>query len=95
MSAEKNFNGEPEFVTISDLPARFGIGRSLAYSLIEDGLIRSVSLRREGMKRGKRLVNVASVREFLRSQPEDVHPGWSAQMHKAGLESARTKRERR
>ncbi len=61
---------EAEFVDSHGLESRFGIKRSLAYSLIEDGLIRAVSLRRRGMLKGKRLFDVASVRAFLESQME-------------------------
>ncbi len=42
----------------------------MAYSLLADGKIRGVSLRRKGSKTGKRLFDVASVRAFLRSQME-------------------------
>lgn len=58
---------DPEFVDIPGLEARFGIKRSLAYLLIADGVIKSVSLRRRGALKGKRLFDVASVREFLRA----------------------------
>jgi hypothetical protein len=59
---------DPEFVDCKGLEAGWGIKRSLAYSLLADGLIRGVSLRRRGQLRGKRLFDVASVRAFLRSQ---------------------------
>jgi hypothetical protein len=61
---------DPEFVDCKGLEAGWGIKRSLAYSLLADGLIRGVSLRRRGQLRGKRLFDVASVREFLRKQME-------------------------
>ena len=59
---------DPEFLDAAGLHARFGIKRSLAYSLLSDRAIRGVSLRRRGHLRGKRLFDVASVREFLRGQ---------------------------
>jgi hypothetical protein len=43
----------------------FGISRTAAYDLINDGLIKSVSLRRKGRARGRRLYDVASVRAYL------------------------------
>ena len=58
---------DPEFVDLPGLQARFGIRRSLAYLLIADGAIKSVSLRRCGALKGKRLIDVASVRSFLKS----------------------------
>jgi len=61
---------DPEFVDIPTLRARWGIKRSLAYQLIADGRIRSVSLRRVGKLRGKRLFDVSSIRAFLRAQME-------------------------
>jgi hypothetical protein len=59
---------DPEFVDLPGLQARFGIRRSLAYLLIADGAIKSVSLRRRGALKGKRLIDVASVRSFLKSR---------------------------
>ena len=61
---------DPEFLDAAGLQSRFGIKRSLAYSLLADGSIKGVSLRRRGRLRGKRLFDVASVRAFLRSQIE-------------------------
>jgi hypothetical protein len=61
---------DPEFVDCSGLQARFGIKRSLAYALLAEGAIKGVSLRRRGQIRGKRLFDVASVRDFLRAQTQ-------------------------
>jgi hypothetical protein len=61
---------DPEFLDAAGLQTRFGIKRSLAYTLLGDGAIKGVSLRRRGQLRGKRLFDVASVRAFLRSQME-------------------------
>jgi hypothetical protein len=59
---------DAEFTDLPGLYNRFGIKRSLAYNLLDAGLIKSVSLRRGGAKYGKRLIDVASVRAFLKSQ---------------------------
>ena len=56
----------PEFVDCKGLERLFGIRRSLAYELVNRNSIRSVSIRRRGAVRGKRLFDVDSVREFLR-----------------------------
>jgi hypothetical protein len=61
-----------EFVDAPGLQAGWGIKRSLAYSLLADGLIKGVSLRRPGQLRGKRLFDVASVRAYLNSQMESA-----------------------
>ena len=58
----------PEFLDAPGLHARFGIKRSLAYSLLADGLIRGVSLRRKNRTRGKRLFCCDSVRHYLNRQ---------------------------
>lgn len=55
----------PEFVDSRGLRQMFGISRTAAYDLIRDGLIKSVSLRRRGCARGRRLFDVASVREYF------------------------------
>jgi len=57
--------GAPEFVDSKGLRALFGISRSAAYDLTRDRLIKSVSLRRRGAALGRRLWDVASVREYL------------------------------
>jgi hypothetical protein len=62
--------GAVEFVDVDGLRSMFGIKRSLAYELLGAGLIRGVSLRREGRTRGKRLFSVSSVRAYLESRTE-------------------------
>jgi len=62
---------DAEFVDAPGLQSLFSIKRSLAYSLLADGLIKGVSLRRRGQLRGKRLFDVASVRAYLASQMEE------------------------
>ena len=61
---------DPEFVDCKGLEAGWGIKRSLAYQLLNDGKIKGVSLRRRNQIRGKRLFSVDSVRAFLRNQME-------------------------
>ena len=62
---------DPEFVDCRGLEAGWGIKRSLAYQLLNDGKIRGVSLRRRGRLRGKRLFSVDSVRAYLAAQMEN------------------------
>jgi hypothetical protein len=52
----------------------FGLRRSTAYHLSDEGLIKSVSLRHENERRGKRLFNVPSIREYLNSKLENEQP---------------------
>jgi len=66
---------DAEFVDAPGLQSLFSIKRSLAYSLLADGLIKGVSLRRCGRLRGKRLFDVASVRVYLASQMESKEAG--------------------
>ena len=68
--AQASATQNPEFLDARGVEARFSIRRSLLYELYNGGHIRSVSLRRCGQVRGKRLFVVDSVREFLRSQME-------------------------
>jgi hypothetical protein len=74
---------DPEFVDLPGLESKFGLKRSLAYVLISEGAIHSVVLRRRGTIKGKRLVECASVRAFLASQPTDVDPQLAANCRKA------------
>jgi hypothetical protein len=67
---------EAEFVDADGLKALFGIRRSLAYTLLGEGRIHGVSLRRAGTARGKRLFAVQSVRDFLNAKLKDAEkPG--------------------
>jgi hypothetical protein len=54
-----------EWTDFHGLQLLFGIRRSYAYHLVDEGLIKSVSLRQPGEKRGKRLFAVDSVRQYL------------------------------
>jgi hypothetical protein len=61
---------DPEFLDAKGVEARFSIRRSLLYELLNGGHIKSVSLRRRGQSRGKRLFDVNSIRQFLSAQME-------------------------
>ena len=64
----------PEFVDYRGLRQLFGLSRSHGYSLIERGLVQSVSLRQPGRLRGKRLWVAESVREYLNSCIQEHRP---------------------
>jgi hypothetical protein len=57
----------PEFVDAKGLRCIFGISRSQGYCLFDQGLVRTVCLRRPGTIRGKRLWDCESVRAYLRA----------------------------
>ena len=59
---------QPEFCRPGDMPRLFGIGRTYTYQLINEGKIKSISLRKRGTRFGVRLISCDSVREFLRSE---------------------------
>jgi hypothetical protein len=59
-----------EFGRFDDLQLRFGIRRSKAYELIQGGHIKSVCVKKKGARSGVRLIDFASVRQFLRGQTE-------------------------
>jgi hypothetical protein len=71
-----------EFVDLTGLKVGWGIGRSLCYELLKNGRIRSVNLRREGRRRGKRLIEVQSVREYLASCDNNIDPLLSEQLRR-------------
>lgn len=56
----------------------FGIRRGLAYHLAQTGEIESYSLKQGNEKRGKRLFDVRSVREFLASKRDSEIAGKAA-----------------
>lgn len=63
---------DAEFCDSPGAKSRFGLGRTYLYSLLEQGLIRGVSLRKRGQTKGKRLWDVESIRRFLNSRMEDA-----------------------
>ncbi|MCE9587253.1 MAG: hypothetical protein K8R57_02940 [Verrucomicrobia bacterium] len=56
---------DPEFIEIPSMKPMFAIGRTATFELIKSKRIRSVNLRREGKSKGRRLIEVASVRQYL------------------------------
>ena len=68
-----NFSGIlPEFGRYPDVQRQFGIRRGVTYQLIRDGLIRSVPLRKRGSRATIRLIDMSSVREYIRACAEEV-----------------------
>ena len=58
---------EPEFLRVKDVELMFGIKRGKLYALINEGKIKSKTLRSRGTVRGIRLIDIQSVREFINS----------------------------
>jgi hypothetical protein len=58
---------EPEFLTITAACRFAALGRTVLYQEIRAGRIKSISLRKNGAERGRRLVSVASLRQYLHS----------------------------
>jgi hypothetical protein len=96
------WGADPEFVDLPGLKQLFAIGRSAAYTHIENGDFRSVVLRRKGCIKGKRLVDVSSVRDWISKQlaeqesgeVETVDPALSAICKKANRVMREKKAER-
>jgi hypothetical protein len=65
-----------EWCDAHQLRANFGINRTYAYDLLDEGLIKSKNVRRRGMQRGRRLFNVESVRDFLNSLDDQRSKLW-------------------
>ena len=61
---------QPEFADHKGVRALYGLSRAHAYQLAMQGKIRSVSIRRPGAIRGRRLFDCASIRAFLRGCAE-------------------------
>ena len=60
---------EPEFIAIpgpSQICPYSGLRRGMLYALSREGLIKTVSLRRPGRTRGRRLVVLSTLRDYLR-----------------------------
>ena len=57
----------PEFGRWQDVQLLFGIKRGTLYNLVNEGQIKSVSLRRRGNVHGCRLFHLASINDYLAS----------------------------
>lgn len=57
----------PEFGDHRTCRALFNLPRSTLYALLAEGHIRSASLRKRGNKRGRRLFDCGSIRDYLKS----------------------------
>jgi predicted DNA-binding transcriptional regulator AlpA len=66
-SRVEKLSRSPEFIDAKGVREIFGISRSHAYRLSQEGLIKSVSLRPPGAIKGKRLWVVDSVRQYITS----------------------------
>jgi hypothetical protein len=61
---------EIEYGRFDDLRRRFGIRRSKAYQMIQEGQIKSACVKKKGARSGVRLIDFESVRQFLRASME-------------------------
>ena len=59
-----------EYGRFPDVKAQFNITRSTCYALIWAGKIKSCVVKKKGARHGIRLIDMASVREFLRSNTD-------------------------
>jgi hypothetical protein len=69
----------PEFGRCHDVQRYYGIKRGTAYNLLLDGKIKGVLLRIRGKKSGVRLFDMASIRDFIRSQSYEQSSTQSSQ----------------
>ena len=77
------------FGRFSELRRLYGIPRSSAYILLNEGKIKSRIVKMKGSRTGIRLIDFQSVRQFLAAAPEQPAKKLSAEM------AARALRERR
>jgi hypothetical protein len=62
---------DAEFCDLQGLQRLYGIKRGMAYQLMRDKKIHGITLRRNGRQRGKRLIEIQSVRKFLNECASD------------------------
>jgi hypothetical protein len=75
ITAENQF---PEWYSVAEAMTYSRFSKGLLYSLMNRGLIKSVSLRERGMVKGKRIISVDSLRSFLNSRASGGHPDKTA-----------------
>jgi hypothetical protein len=72
--SEVSVSAATEYTDFRGVLELFGLRRSTAYHLDNEGLIKSVSLAEHGERRGKRLFHVPSIRAYLNSKLENEQP---------------------
>ena len=65
----------PEFGRRQDVQRLFGIKRGTLYNLIQEGVVKSVMLRRKGNEKGCRLIYLQSVSQYLHRLMNEQNPG--------------------
>lgn len=73
----------PEWLDAKGVRTVYGISRSHAYELGNSGQIRTVSIRRRGAARGRRLFDCDSIRRFLDLHAVQVEPPVVPQLYEA------------
>ncbi len=77
----KTTSPSPQSATVTSLPefadhrtarALFGLSRSYLYNLANERKIRSVSIRKPGALKGRRLFDCASIRDFIQASSQSV-----------------------
>jgi hypothetical protein len=63
-------NAQPEFGRLRDVKRLYGLPRGTTYNLLKLGRIRGVNLRVTGRKSGCRLIDLQSVRDYIRQCQE-------------------------
>ena len=59
---------DPEWAREKQISAQFGLSHMILFNLRKQGEIRTLSTRGDGKQYGARLINVASVRDYLGRQ---------------------------
>lgn len=61
---------KPEWIRPKDVPRFFGLGRTATYTLLAEGKVKSVSMRKRGQRHGARLISYSSLKDYLESLAE-------------------------
>ena len=56
---------QPEYATVRTTTALFGVPRTELFRLIADDKVRSIHYRKEGARKGVRLIHLGSLRTYL------------------------------
>jgi|GEM_PF-3553749 len=65
-----SYAGFPEFADTHGIRQLYSLSKTHLYNLLEEGKIQACVLRRKGAVRGRRLWNVASIRNYLYANME-------------------------
>ena len=69
-----SYTVKPEWIKPKEVPRYFGISRPAVYNLMNNGKIKSISLRERGKASGSRLISYDSLKDYFDKLSAEQNP---------------------